>query len=204
VDFAEDPAPIFKEKTGLMRLYGLKFNLDDRRLIGFTRDMSVISEDDYRSRPRPSKLSNFPHDLYLTDKLLEYSGLYEDGWICRDAMVKLAGSHPGQVLYFKGFIPDTEKFRTQGVDVTISINEKPTEIVNLRAGEFTLTRLIREAADVTSISLHFSDAVAYGDKDKRPMSAFVREISIGDIPDLSAFRKLMNRKGRQVRPHGRR
>lgn len=195
VDFAEEPQPILKEKTGLMRLYGLKFNLDDRRLVGFTRDMSVISDEDYRSRPRPTKLNNFPRDLYVTDKLLEYSGLYEDGWICRDAVVKLAGSHPGQVLYFKGFIPDTEKFRTQGVDVTISINEKPTEIVNLRAGEFTLTRLIKEAADVTSISLHFSDAVAYGLKDKRPMSAFVREISIGDIPDLTAFRKLMNQKG---------
>jgi hypothetical protein len=195
VDFAETPQPILKEKTGLMRLYGLKFNLDDRRLVGFTRDMSVISEDDYLSRPRPTKLSSFPHDLYLTDKLLEYSGLYEDGWICRDAFVKLAGSHPGQVLYFKGFIPDTEKFRTQGVDVTISINQKPTEIVNLRAGEFTLTRLIREAADVTSISLHFSDAEPYGEKDKRPMSAFVHEISISDIPDLTAFRKLTNQKG---------
>ena len=195
VDFAEEPRPILKEKTGLMRLYGLIYNLDDRRLVGFTRDMSVISEDDYRSRPRPTKLSEFPRDLYLTDRLLEYSGLYEDGWICRDALVKLAGSHPGQVLYFKGFIPNTEKFRTQGVDVTISINEKPTEIVNLRAGEFTLTRLIKEAAEVTSISLHFSDAEVYGTKDKRPMSAFVREISISDIPDLNAFRKLSNQKG---------
>src|SRR6185295_7522293 len=40
IDFGETARPIEKAKTGLMRLYGLKFNLDDRRLVGFTRDIS--------------------------------------------------------------------------------------------------------------------------------------------------------------------
>lgn len=194
IDFGEKAEPILKNKTGLMRAYGLKFNLDDRRLVGFTRDISIMTDAEYRTLERPTKISEFPNDLYRYAGL-EYSGLYEDGWVCNDAYVRLGASHPGQVLYFKGFIPDTEKFRLKGVDVTISINGKPTEIVNLQAGEFTLTRLIREASDVTSIALHFSESEIYGSDDKRPMSAFVREISIGDIPDLSSFKKLTNQKG---------
>lgn len=79
--------------------------------------------------------------------------------------------------------------------MTVSINEKPTEIVNLKSGEFTLTRLIKEASQITSISLKFSDAQIYGLDDPRPVSASVSEISIGDLPDLTSFRKLTNQSG---------
>jgi hypothetical protein len=194
VDFGDRPAPILKRKTGLMRLYGVRYNLDDRRLIGFVRDISVMTDEQYRALPRPTKISEFPWDLYKYQGL-EYSGMFEDGWVAEDAYFKFGSSHPGQVLYFKGFIPETAKFHTEGVDLTVSINEKPTEIVHLQAGEFTLARLIKEPANITSISLHFSDAQTYGKDDYRAVSAFVREISIGDIPDLAAFRNLTNQQG---------
>ena len=194
LDFGEVPRPIEKDKTGLMRLWGVKFNLDDRRLVGFMRDASVITEEQYLALPRPNKIGDFPGDLARYPGL-EYSGLFEDGWVAEDAFFKLGSSHAGQILTFKGFIPDTEKFRKQGVDITVSINDKPTEIVNIKAGEFTLTRLIKEATQITSISLHFSDAQVYGTEDPRPVSAFVHEISIGDLPDLTSFRKLTNQKG---------
>jgi hypothetical protein len=195
LDFAEQPSPILKPKTGLMRLYGLNYNLDDRRLIGFTRDVSVITDEQYRALPRPTKINDFPDDLTRYPGL-EYSGLYEDGWIADDSFFKLGGSHPGQVLYFKGYIPDVAKFRQKGIDLTISINAKPTEVVHLTPGDFVLTRLIREPSDVTSISMHFSDSQVYdaGD-DKRPVSAYVREISISDLPDLASFRSLANQHG---------
>jgi hypothetical protein len=194
LDFGEVPRPIEKEKTGLMRLWGVKFNLDDRRLVGFMRDASVITEEQYLALPRPTKIGDFPSDLSRYPGL-EYSGLFEDGWVAEDAFFKLGPSHAGQILTFKGFIPDTAKFRTQGIDVTVALNGKPTEIVNLKTGEFTLTRLIKEATQITSISLHFSDAQIYGFDDPRPVSAFVKEISIGDLPDLASFRKLTNQKG---------
>ncbi len=194
LDFGDPPAPILKRKTGLMRLYGIGYNLDDRRLDGFVRDVSVMTDEQYRALSRPMKLTSFPWDLYKYPGL-EYSGVYEDGWVARDAYFKLGPSHPGQVLEFKGLIPATPTFRQDGVDLTVSINEKPTEIVHLNAGDFTLTRLIREPAAITSISLHFSDAEVYGRGDDRPVSAFVREISVGDMPNFAAFRNLANQKG---------
>jgi hypothetical protein len=100
------------------------------------------------------------------------------------------------VLYFRGYIPDIPRFQTAGVDATISINDRPTEVVNLKAGKFTLTRLIKDSSDITSISLHFSDAQVYDtDKDKREVSAFVDEISIRDVPDFASFRSVANQAG---------
>jgi len=195
VDFGDEPAVIQKLKTGLMRLWGVTYALDDRRLVGFTRDISVLTDDQYRSMIRPVRISQFPEDL-LRNKGLEYSGIYEDGWTGRDAYFKLGASHTGQVLYFKGYIPDIPRFEKAGVDATISINDRPTEIVNLKAGKFTLTRLIKDASDITSISLHFSDAQVYDtDKDKREVSAFVNEISINDVPDFASFRNVANDAG---------
>jgi len=195
IDFGDLARVIDKLKTGLMRWYGVQFALDDRRLIGFTRDISVITDEEYRAMSRPTKISRFPRDL-LEYKGLEYSGIYEDGWIGRDSYFKLGASRAGQVLYFKGYIPDTPRFARDGVDATISINDRPTEVVKLKAGKFTLTRLIKESADITSISLHFSDAQVYDtDVDKRAVSAYVDEISINDVADFASFRSLGNSSG---------
>ncbi|HEY4989121.1 MAG TPA: hypothetical protein VII09_04900, partial [Opitutaceae bacterium] len=195
IDFGDVAQVIEKIKTGLMRWYGLKFALDDRRLVGFTRDISVITDEQYRALPRPTKISKFPDDL-LDNKGLEYSGVYEDGWVGRDSFFKLGASHTGDVFSFKGYIPDLPRFRRQGVDATISINGHPTEIVNLKSGKFTLTRLVKDAADISSISIHLSDAQVYDtDKDKREVSAFVDEISIRAVPDFASFRSVANDAG---------
>lgn len=198
LDFRQDPAPIIKEKTGLMRLYGVKFHLDDRRLVGFTRDVSVITDEQYRAMVRPTRISKFPEDLSRYPGL-EYSGLFEDGWVATDAYFKLGASQPGQLVHFRGYVPDIPKFRESGVELTLSINDRPTEIVTLKSGEFILTRLIIQPSDVTTVSLHFSDAKVYDPKkDQREVSAFVREISVEDNPDVSGFRKLTNQQGEQI------
>jgi hypothetical protein len=129
VDFGDRPAPILKRKTGLMRLYGVRYNLDDRRLIGFVRDISVMTDEQYRALPRPTKISEFPWDLYKYQGL-EYSGMFEDGWVAEDAYFKFGSSHPGQVLYFKGFIPETAKFHTEGVDLTPVNSRSPASSRN--------------------------------------------------------------------------
>lgn len=202
LDFGEPAKPIPTAKRGLMRLWGQKYNLDDRRLVGFTRDISVLTDAEYKALPRPTRIGNFPWDLSRYPGL-EYSGIYEDGWVSTDAYFKLGASHPGQVLRFRGYVPDVPVFRTRGVDVTVSINDKPTEIVNLKAGEFSLDRLIREPAQITSISLHFSDAQVYdAQTDKRAVSAFVREIAIVDSPDLAGFRRLSNGAGNRFSLRG--
>jgi hypothetical protein len=201
LDFGETPRPIDKPKTGLMRLYGERFNLDDRRLVGFTRDISVITEEQYLAMERPTRISHFPADLVRYSGL-EYSGMYEDGWMADHAYFKLGASRPGQILTFRGFVPATQRFETEGVDIGISINGTPTEIVNVKSGEFTLTRLIREPVLMTSIDLRFSAAERYGQKDKREVSAFVRDIVIEDITDFATLRSISAEQGAEFELEG--
>ncbi|MDX2187147.1 MAG: hypothetical protein SFV32_09455 [Opitutaceae bacterium] len=197
VDFGEQPGTIDKEKTGLMRLYGQKFYLDDRRLVGFTRDISVMTDEQYRSLKRPTRIGDFPADLARYPGL-EYSGLFEDGWVAEESFFKLGPSKAGQVLTLDIEIPDSPGNRTDGVDLTLSINDKPTETVLLKSGRFTLTRMIKEAADITSVSLKFSTARLYGKKDTRKVSAFLHNLSIEEVSDFAAFRRMTNAAGENL------
>lgn len=202
VDFGDQPTPILKKKTGLMRWYGVKFHLDDRRLVGFTRDISVITDEEYKAMVRPTHIADFPSDLYRNPGL-EYSGIFEDGWVAEDAYFKMGRSTAGQLVTFKGFVPDLKQFRDKGVELTLSINDRPTELVTLKVGEFDVTRLITAPSEVTTISLHFSDAQVYDPKvDKRAVSAFVHEISIDDNPDVAGFSQLTNEKGEKIELSG--
>ncbi|WP_404421360.1 hypothetical protein [Nibricoccus sp. IMCC34717] len=197
VDFGEQPATIIKEKTGLMRLYGQKFYLDDRRLVGFTRDISVMTDEQYRALKRPLRIGDFPGDLSRYPGL-EYSGLFEDGWVADDSFFKLGASKAGQILTLDVEIPDSPENRGTGVELTLSINEKPTETVLLRSGRFTLTRMVKEPADITSVSLHFNKSSLYGRKDPRYVSAFIHSLSIDEVADFAAFRRLSNAAGERL------
>jgi hypothetical protein len=66
-------------RSWLMRLYGKDVLPDSRKIVGFGRDISLISEEEYSSLQAPRSIQLFPSDLSKRD--LEYSGIYEDGWI---------------------------------------------------------------------------------------------------------------------------
>ncbi len=182
IDFDKETESFATPKTGLMRLYGVGISLDDRRLVGFTRDISLLTEEQYRALPRPEKISQFPQDL-MKYPGLEYSGIFEDGWTAQDSYFKLGPSRPGQQVNLKGYVPDIARFRAGGIDLTTSIDGIPAASRHLPVGEFDLALPVQQTQEITSITLHFSDAEVYNaSKDLRAVSAFMREISITDSP----------------------
>ena len=183
LDLGEEPQMIKKEVTGLMRLYGLKYNLDDRRLDGFTRDISVVTEEQYRNLKRPARISKLPDDIY-NNPGLEYSGLFEDGWLGDRASICLAGGKKGDIVTFKGEIPDLPAFRDGGLVLTMTINGKEPEPTVLHPGTFTINRFVSEDSDVTRIELQFNKAETYGKIDARHLTAFISELSVHPVDDL--------------------
>lgn len=182
LDLGEEPQMIKKEVTGLMRLYGLKYNLDDRRLVGFTRDISIVTEDQYRHLKRPARISKLPDDIY-NNPGLEYSGLFEDGWLGDQAYVCLTSARKGDIVTFKGEVPDLPAFR-DGLILTMTINGKEPEPVVLHPGTFTINRFVTEDCDVTQIQLQFNKAETYGKVDARHLTAFINELSVHPVDDL--------------------
>ncbi len=183
LDLSEEPKMIKKEVTGLMRLYGLKYNLDDRRLDGFTRDISIVTEEQYRHLKRPTRISTLPGDIY-DNPGLEYSGLFEDGWLGDRAYVCLAGAKKGDIVTFKGEIPDLPAFRDGGVVLMMTINGQEPEPTLLHPGTFTINHFVAEDCDVTRIELQFNKAETYGKIDARHLTALVNELSVHPMDDL--------------------
>jgi hypothetical protein len=82
-------------RSTLGGLYGRSIPLDPRYLTAYVRDISVIGEAEFRRRRPPQEIGRFPDDL--ADNRLEYSGIYEDGWVGEDSYVVLE-SRPGADL----------------------------------------------------------------------------------------------------------
>ena len=185
LDFGEEARMITKEVTGLMRMYGLKYNLDDRRLVGFTRDISIVTEEQYRKLRRPTRISQLPGDLY-DNPGLEYSGIFEDGWLGDRANICLGAAKKGDVVTFKGEIPDLPEFKRNGVVLTMTINGGEPVPFALRPGTFTINRFVTEDCDVTRLELQFSKAETYGKVDARRLTAFINELSVHPLGDVMA------------------
>ncbi len=194
VDFGEDGQMIAKEKTGLMRLYGLKFNLDDRRLIGFTRDISIITEEQYSHLKRPTRIARLPDALYENPGL-EYSGIFEDGWLGDRAYVCLGAATKSDLVTFKGEIPDVPEFRTHGVSLVMTINGRDSEPILLHPGDFTINRFVGVDTDITRIEFHFSNAATYGKADARRLVAYIHEINLHPSTDLMPVIETTDRHG---------
>jgi len=141
IDMGTDGKPFREHRTGLLALFGAQYHLDPRRLVGFVRDISVISEDAYRRARPPSAIASFPAGL--RDRDLEYSGFYEDGWVSNHAVARLTAPRGGRhAVVVRGSLPElagvTESVvhvKLDGVDVVAQpILPGPFEVrANVRA-----------------------------------------------------------------------
>jgi hypothetical protein len=118
IDMGEDGRRFPEVRPGLMALYGTDVPMDRRELVGFARDISVISEDDYARLQAPSAITTFPDGL--NDRNLEYSGLYEDGWTGEDAYAVLQQPPDSGVLLISGMLPlVTPNYRGSSLSVLV-------------------------------------------------------------------------------------
>jgi len=92
-----------EHRLGVMKLYNLDIPVDGRRLVGFARNISAISDQQYRSLSSVSELKMFPKDLFRGER--EFSGMYEDGWISANSHVTLEQRRRNETLVIRGHVP---------------------------------------------------------------------------------------------------
>ena len=90
-------------RSALQGIYGRSIPFDPRYLTSYVRDISLISGKQYERLRAPAVLSHFPADLANPD--LEYSGLYEDGWVAEDFYATLAGGRAGDLVVRANVLP---------------------------------------------------------------------------------------------------
>ena len=161
-----------EHRSRIMSLYGRDVLMDGRRIVGFERDISVISEDAYAAMRPPESLRSFPQDLRNRD--LEYSGIYEDGWVAEKSEAVLSQPDGASVLVITLSVPGLAG-RPAASSLTVRLDGKEAASKPLPPGETTL-RLPTAGTGRRHIELIFDRAANLPKPDGRPVSALLRYV----------------------------
>jgi hypothetical protein len=154
IDMGRDGKQFPSATKGLMLLYGRSIPADQRLITAFGRDISLISQEQYQAIQSPYNLKNFPMDL--ANKNLEYSGIYEDGWISERSFFVLSPGATSKFITVSGSVPliDDPNFSTV---LKLSINGREISSKNLGLGNFELKVPVTSQAQKQRIELAFSN-----------------------------------------------
>jgi hypothetical protein len=151
------------ERSGLQDLYGRSVPTDPRYLTAYVRDVSLVSAVQYANLHPPLALSSFPGDLENPD--LEYSGLYEDGWMGADGYVRLAGG-PAADLVVKGQVP-----AGAGKHLELLVNGRRLASVAIAQGALDVLVGVPASTASRRVELRFAASIKLKAPDLRPAAA---------------------------------
>jgi len=188
LDFYEFPAVIFDRRSGLKRLYNLDVPLDYRRVLGWGRDISAISREEYEHLVRPLRVRHFPEDLSEADAL-EFSGAYEDGWLSPDSKFVLGTPSAGGCVRLRGFVPELPGSPLGRGMMQLDLNGMALE---LPAATGTFDWLVpvpastpgslADTTHTTRLSIRFTSTTALPGGDDRPIGGKLERIEV--LPTL--------------------
>ncbi|MHB8626469.1 MAG: hypothetical protein ACYDEO_09715 [Aggregatilineales bacterium] len=158
------------QRPGLVGLYGSDLRLDARKLVGFVRDISLISDAEYAAVSPPTFLKSFPQDLDNPD--LEYSGIYEDGWVSESSFVRLTQPQDANALVVRGTVPmvNASDFSTE---VSVLVDGQEVGRQTLGLGHFELRVPVSGQRGRHQIDLRFSKWQQLPAPDGRPVAALL-------------------------------
>ena len=171
LDLGVDAKLLNVPRTGLMKLYGTKVPIDYRRMVAFARQIRLIDADASDSPVVPSSLAKFPSDLGNKD--LEFSGIYEDGWLGDEGFVVLSSEKPGKVV-FRGLFPLW--LGLDSVDLALTIEGGAPIRKRLEPGPFELELPVGSGR--SRIGFQFSAIGRLPAGDNRPAVALLSSVSI--------------------------
>ena len=178
LDFNQTAITMPTNRHGIKAFYNASINLDYRRLVAYGRDISALSPEEVKAIERPRGLGNFPADI-VTAKGLEYSGIYEDGWISPDSRFVLAAAQTNDQLRLKGFIPDIAG-NAKKETFTVRVNGTQHYRFSCGPGAFDWAIPVGNASRVTSLEIHSSLHAQLPNPDLRPVTAHLSYIGLED------------------------
>jgi hypothetical protein len=146
--------------SGLQGLYGRSVPTDPRYLSAYVRDISLLSPEQYARLDPPAALSSFPASL--NDGNLEYSGIYEDGWLDGDSYVRLAGG-PTENLIVQGQVPVGAAKHLEAL-----VNGHMVASIAVGPGPLNLRVPVPASAKDRRVELHFAATIQLAAPDLRP------------------------------------
>ena len=160
-------------RPGLTGLWGDSVALDPRLLTSSVRDVSLITADAYRRLQPPTAIRCLPADLANPD--LEYSGIFEDGWVGESSYAVLAGG-PATTLTLRALV-----LRPHGrQSVRILVNGHLVDSRHVKPGTIDLQLPLRRSRGRRKIELLWAGVSHLSAQDPRTAAARVIFLGYGD------------------------
>jgi hypothetical protein len=171
LDLGADAKLLNVPRSSLMKMYGANVPIDTRRMVAFARQIRLIDADVLGTPVTPSGLDKFPSDL--ANRNLEFSGIYEDGWLGNEGFVVLSSDKPGK-LVFRGLF--SKGLGLDSVDLALTVEGGGSIRKHLEPGLFEIE--IPAGAGRSRIGFHFSAIGRLPAGDSRPAVALLSSVSI--------------------------
>jgi hypothetical protein len=123
----------------------------------------------------PTQIERFPNDL--AGPAIEYSGIYEDGWVADHSLVVLRRSTGAGVVTVKGMLLPTPS--GSGTTVSVDIDGVAIRSEHHDPGTFAIDVDVPAAKrDRVAVGLRFSQVRPLSDEDRRPASAHLDYVGV--------------------------
>lgn len=185
IDFGETPQVIVDQRLGLKALYNRGVPLDYRRLVGWGRDISALNPTQFAQLKRPTRLARFPEDLVSAEGL-EFSGLFEDGWMSPRSEFVLGPARAGEFVRIRGAVPMIPDSPLGTGKMEVSVNGAPALALPATCGGFDWLVPVERAATTTRVSIAFTATAQLPGFDHRPVGAKLELLEIAPAAASSA------------------
>jgi hypothetical protein len=170
LDLAADPRVISVPRPGIQGIWGASIPLDPRALTSYVRDVSLLSDTEYRQLPAPTAVRAFPGDLGNPD--LEYSGIFEDGWTAEMSYVMLAGGKATEVVVRANVLAQASR----RVEILVDGHRVLRRAV--QPGEVELRAHVPATTTRRRVELRFAAAAPISAADDRRASALLQFVGV--------------------------
>lgn len=171
-----------ERKSPIMRLYGNDVRTDSRKIVGFARDISLISEETYTTLSAPRAIQSFPGDL--TNKDLEYCGIYEDGWVAESSYAILRQPQDQATLVVSLNVPLLHN-RRPSAWAALWLDGKEISRASTASGAVSF-KIPVQGIGRHRVELRFDRADSLPDPDGRPVSARILYLGFQPNPVSTA------------------
>jgi hypothetical protein len=174
VDLGRDGAVRLHKRSGLVGIYGKQVILDPRYLSSYLRDASALDASQYRRLRYPRAIDAVPRDLENPD--LQYSGIYEDGWLGGTSFVKL-GPGPRSALTLRA-----DALPIPHQHLTVLVNGHVVASRPITDPSLSLRLPIGPSRTPRTVVLRWARTVPLGPKDPRKAAAHLGSLGLAGGP----------------------
>jgi hypothetical protein len=179
LDMGVDAGQFTSERQGLAALYNANLRDDPRRLVGFVRNISLLSPDEVAALDPPDLVARMPADLMAPGLL--FSGISEDGWLADKAWFRLGLPGASNAVRVAGSVPGFSP-KILGGTVRLFVDGAKIAEGKLKAGGFDMTFPIPQATGPRLVAFELSDVDRLPAPDGRFVSIHLDGLALGLTP----------------------